>query len=63
MIREYCDMCDDEVKHNFVDKRLKRTLKRASIEVLVAMDGTWNKGHICRDCLLDVITKGKDVAE
>ena len=58
MIRVYCDVCDQEIadRGNTVAHRIKRDSfldnQRVMVEVIVGIGGTWNKGHLCRDCLI-----------
>lgn len=40
--------------------RIKRTFGRVSVEVLVALDGTWNGGEICRSCVIQAVAQGDD---
>jgi len=61
MIKYYCDVCGKELTRDYVEDRLVRELDRVKVEVTVAIDGTWNKGDICGDCLIKAISKGKDI--
>jgi hypothetical protein len=55
MIKYFCDVCGEETKRNYVATRLKPELVYDSgkvvCEVVVAINGTWNGGVICRECL------------
>ena len=59
-IRYFCDVCDEEVKRNYVGDRPKgeafiSTPTRGSpilIEIMSGTGGTWNKGVLCKSCLL-----------
>lgn len=75
MIRRYCDVCEGEIKRNYVDERLTpadahfgkptqginvgvllaQGKPRVQFEVTVGVGPTWNKGDLCRDCLLSAI--------
>jgi len=56
MIRMYCDQCGEEIE---TKNRLKRRLGRVSVEVIVAVDGTWNGGHVCHNCIIEAVSKGQ----
>lgn len=60
--RYYCDACGNELLP-WEHKRLTGTLGRISFEVLVAVDGTWNKGHVCRYCLREAIKNAPQETE
>ena len=60
--RYFCDQCGDEVTDKrTTGNRIKRRRDRVSVEVLVAVDGTWNDGHVCQGCVIRAINKGKDL--
>jgi len=58
MFRCYCDACGKEIPVEDSMYRLKATKGRVTAEVMVAIDKTWNHGHICESCLLDVLNTG-----
>jgi hypothetical protein len=60
MIKEYCDVCKKEIKRNYISERFCAELGDMEIEIIVAYQHTWNNGHICKSCLLDVVNKGKE---
>lgn len=54
----FCDVCGDElakVEHD----RIRRTLNDVSVEVMTCFKTSWNVGHVCHKCIIDVIMKGK----
>lgn len=60
MTKYFCDMCGEELKdsgHN----RVKRKIGRFKIEVVTAVNGTWNAGNICHKCVLKIINEGKSI--
>jgi len=60
MIKRYCDVCGKEVERNYVAQRLRQEMGRVVVEVMVAIDGIWNKGEICLGCLTDVLVHGSE---
>jgi len=60
MIIYSCDVCKKTVEREYVSNRLIRNKGRVTIEVMVAVDETWNKGDVCLDCLLDVMNNGTE---
>jgi hypothetical protein len=70
MLKMFCDCCGKEIKSNNVGGRVKKkkTINNTDveievmvaidveIEVMVAINGTWNDGHICDDCLIEILT-------
>lgn len=64
MIKHYCDVCGKLVKRNYFTDRLKVTLGKIKLEVMLGMEnGDWNKGDICHKCLIDVLVKGIEKEE
>jgi hypothetical protein len=71
VIRQFCDLCGDEIHDylggNRASKRLRRSLSPVHIEVIVGVvqDGgvgpTWNGGHVCTACVLQVVERGADL--
>ena len=61
MIRQYCDVCEREIPAG-IPFRLRLELERVMVEIMVAVDKTWNAGHVCVECLLRVINEGKKPA-
>ena len=64
-IKYFCDVCGEETKRNYVSDRLKPFDKHIHIigvngetvecEVIVAIDGSWNGGVICLECLCNAL--------
>ena len=50
-----CDFCDVETERNYVTERLKTLLDVGGVtvecEVMVVINGHWNGGIICKECL------------
>lgn len=62
-IKYFCSMCGkpcDPTKHNSFN-RIHRKKGRITVEVMVAIDNTWNGGEVCKTCVLDTVAKGKDI--
>jgi hypothetical protein len=64
MIRRFCDGCGSEL----TDQRTGRIIREAvlglhtvRVEVIVAVDGTWNAGDVCRLCVVTAVCEGEDV--
>ena len=59
-VKYSCDGCTKEVKRNYVDQRYQPSrhmnARNINAEVLIAIAGTWNEGHLCKECLLAVLT-------
>lgn len=60
MTKYFCDRCHKELKPKD-HSRLKRTLGNCSIEIMTALNNTWNSGSFCHDCVVEVVVKGKDI--
>lgn len=57
----YCDVCSKAIKGDA--DRLRRIKGKVMIEVMVRYENTWNAGHVCESCLLDVIKTGRPAKE
>lgn len=57
--RYYCDVCEKEIEKDI--GRIKRKLGDISVEVMVAVKGCWNGGHVCHDCVIEAVKKGKTI--
>jgi hypothetical protein len=56
-VKTYCDRCKNEMDDT---SRLIRKLgKRFQVEAISCVDGVWNGGHLCHECVKDVVLKGK----
>jgi hypothetical protein len=59
MITMNCDACKKEIKRNFVSERLnlRRTFDgvKVQIQIMVSIDGEWNRGELCRSCLDNIL--------
>ena len=56
MTKYYCDCCGEEIKKSCTTHRYKKKKKIGNadveVEVVVAINGAWNRGDICEKCLL-----------
>ena len=57
MTKMFCDRCKRETRRNYVSDRLKGIMGGHGIEVMVKYGGTWNKGHLCLECLKNIINQ------
>lgn len=57
MIIYNCDVCAKEIsgRENAVSNRILYTKDLVKIEVTVGYEGTWNKGELCQECVLEVV--------
>jgi len=67
LIKHYCDGCNKEIDRNYIDKRLRKSLRIGNhsfvIEVMVDKDQVSNQGDICYNCLMKVILDGSDLGD
>jgi len=60
----FCDACGDEIDRNFVSNRLDVihyiNCKPFRAIVYCGKGTTVNEGHLCKKCLLEIITIGTD---
>jgi len=65
MTKWFCDVCGRELGRNYVSDRLRVSDGLRVVEVTVGKKDkhglTWDKGDICRPCLMGIITNGHDV--
>lgn len=57
MIRTYCDKCGVEMPKDH-EKRVVRKIDRVTVEILHAVDGVYNGGHVCHVCIVQVVNEG-----
>lgn len=57
MIRVFCDVCEAELDSTANRSVFERDNVR--VEVIVAIDGTWNGGHICVPCIKRTVAQGE----
>jgi hypothetical protein len=67
MVKYYCDRCGKETTENKVSQRLTTTIqnpKGGTIElsIILGINGVWNNGVICMDCLREILSCFKEVA-
>lgn len=72
MIRVYCDVCGKEIardavsdrykpSHQVLDDRHGFVKRNVELEVMVAVDGTWNGGgHVCVECVKRIAVEGSE---
>jgi len=65
MTKTFCDVCGGELERNYVRDRLRVWDGLIVADVTVGKKDktglSWNKGDICRPCLIKVITNGLDL--
>ena len=64
MIKIFCDRCGKETKENMVSQRLSTVIQNkigadCLLEIMLGVNGVWNSGVICRDCLLEMLKELK----
>lgn len=63
MIRRFCDGCGAEITDRPASSNsLIREKDRIKVEVMVAVDGTWNSGEVCEKCVLAAVNEGAPAA-
>ncbi len=70
MIHRYCDCCGEEItdtnRIRFDHERLRGEIRSKRghvllrVEVITAMNGTWNAGDFCKYCVLDALYAADD---
>lgn len=55
MIKYYCDICEKEITNKRELSRMEGEFERISYAVIIAIDGIWNGGHACHDCIRKAI--------
>jgi hypothetical protein len=70
MIKRFCDICGNEItKDSSIvssapGERLGATIKKngaeLKVEILTSVDGTANKGDVCKHCVLDALYRLDD---
>jgi len=70
MIKRFCDICGNEITrdNSIVSEipggRLGSSIKKngaeLKVEILTSVDGTANKGDVCRHCVLDALYRLDD---
>ncbi len=64
MIKTFCDACGKEIERDYVSDRLIVELckngKSFLAEITICQDSTWNKGHICKGCVKEIVAKGQE---
>lgn len=54
MVKYFCDICGAEMSRQD-QGRIKVRRGRVSVEIMTALDNTWNNGQICHSCIVDVV--------
>jgi hypothetical protein len=60
MFKCFCDVCGNEIPQKRAGKRLLFKKGRVTAEIMVAVDDTWNAGHVCAECLKEVFRSGEE---
>lgn len=59
-VKYFCDCCKEELTRNVVSDRYRPTrysnYTNFAAEVMVRVGTTWNSGHLCKPCLLTILT-------
>jgi len=59
MIKVFCDICEKEITGDEAYNRLKTRSGMLLTEVLTAVDGVWNGGHVCHACIRKAVIGGE----
>ena len=59
-ILTFCDMCDEQIGRNYVSQRLKLKRREFIAEIMIQKGATCNHGDLCRDCVMKILTEGKE---
>lgn len=54
MVKYFCDICGAEMSRQD-QGRIRVRRGRVSVEIMTALDNTWNNGQICHSCIVDVV--------
>lgn len=54
MVKYFCDICGAEMSRQD-QGRIRVRRGRVSVEIMTALDDTWNNGQICHSCIVDVV--------
>lgn len=70
MIKRFCDICGNEITrgNSIVSEtpggrlgaKIKKNGAELKVEMLTSVDGTANKGDVCKYCVLDALYKLDD---
>ena len=60
MLKMFCDLCEKEIKRNYVSNRLRLKYRKMVLEVVVGKEYSVNAGQLCKKCLLTIIEKGEE---
>ena len=74
MIIRYCDICGEELtdrnkvlahkdEHTRVRGETKDMYGTLKVDVLTAINGVWNKGDVCKYCIIECVKKSRRQAE
>lgn len=54
--RYFCDICEEELQAGD-HQRIKGKDGKLSFEIMTAIGGVWNAGHVCRRCIINAINQ------
>lgn len=57
MLNYTCDLCREPMSVG-EERRVMRTYRGFSVEVIHATEGKWNMGHLCHKCVMVILDKG-----
>lgn len=58
MITYNCDVCGKEIESNEAHRRPIFRLAKVQVEAIRAVDGVWNDGEICLECIQKCVAEG-----
>ena len=63
MIKYFCDGCGKELDPKEAGKRLEGKMERVTVTVMASVDGVFNGGLVCHDCLRKIIASTKPIID
>jgi len=57
MIKLFCDNCGAAISEDF--NRTIFKLGKVTVDVIVAVNDVWNKGHTCLECVRKTVAEGE----
>jgi hypothetical protein len=53
-------MCGEQLARNYVSQRLKLKRREFIAEIMITKGSTCNAGELCRHCVMEILTDGKE---
>lgn len=59
-VKQFCDMCNEQIGRNYVSQRMKLKRREFTAEIMIHKGSTANQGDLCRTCVMEILTEGKE---